>query len=171
MVYISSHTINEENNSKQFLYLTLLEYVKNNVHYFNFCRSLEYYYLLIQDAIKYYESLGDYESCIILEKNIQEYISEIPKDTNNAITYMVEIVANRELGDFHEIDTYTLAINMHQKTGKILKDIWLLDYNVSPLRQYYIEKYNITNVDKIINTLLIKYIDALKSISETKGSL
>lgn len=135
----------------------------NDVHYFNISRSFENYYNMMLDGIKYYESIEDYKKAKDFQDNINRYISVIPKNIDEALKYMINAIKEKQLDNILTIDTYTLAINLHHKTGYTISDMWLLNRDISPLRQYIVDNYQLENVDQIINLLLTKYVNAVKS--------
>ena len=170
MYPITSHTINEDVDIKEIAFAMILEKIKAGVHYFHISQSFENYYYMLKEALEYYKSIEDFESCGVFENNLKQYIDGIPKDIEAAIKYMVESVVHRDLGNFLDIDTYTLAINMHQKTGFAIMDMWLLRHPISPLTQYCTKKFNTENPDEIVNKILTKYIDALKATLQERDS-
>lgn len=157
--------------SQKALFSIFLDNIEKGVHFFQISKSFENYYLMIEDAIDFYKSNEDFKSCAILKNNIDNYLSVIPKNINEAIKFMIDSVGERNLGDFRSIDTYSLAINMHHTTGLTIKDMWLLQYPISPLRQFCEDTFGIQNTDEIINKIITIYIDTLKSMLDINDNL
>jgi hypothetical protein len=163
MENLTSHTINEQaENVPVFLFENLLAKVKKNIHWMHIYESFESYYYVVSRAIEYYEKKEDYESCQLLKNNLLSWLDKIPKNTNESIEFLINSTPETHLHLIDGRDTFSLAINLHRSTGMRIIDLWILRFDESPLKQYYIKNHKIHNPDQIANDILIKYIDTIK---------
>ena len=165
---LTSHTINESVEAPSHLFENILQKVKDGINWIRVYDSFESYYYMIHQAIKYFESKEDYESCALLRKNIKMWIDKIPTDMDGAIKFLIESTPKTHSFVFSVKKTFSLALSLHRSTGAMIIDLWLLRYDESPLKQYFVNKHNIDDADEIANKILIAYIDAYKSKLEAE---
>jgi hypothetical protein len=167
MENLTSHTINDHPNiEKNYLFDNLLDKIKKRVHWMHTYSSFESYYYVVSKAIEYYSDLEDYEACTIMKNDLQMWIEKIPKNTNEAIEYLISSTPDTHKHLFEGRSTFSLAINLHRTTGMRIIDLWILRFEESPLRKYYVQEHKIDNPDQIANDILIKYIDTIKDTME-----
>ena len=166
MQHISSHTLNEETDFLHKVFSNIQESIKSGLHYRKICKSFEDYYFMTQDAIKHYSKEEDFDSCLLFKNALDKFVEEIPKNLDEAIKYIISTSKIRDIEYFQNLDTFSLAINMHQPIGMLIMDIWLLRYDISPLRQYCVKKFETENADEIVNRILKIFIDTLKNTFE-----
>lgn len=169
MNHISSHTINQKLDFEAIFYSELVKKILAGETYVTIFRTFDKYYGIAKEALAYYQKKGDYEACTILRNNLDMYIDNIPTSIEEAIKGMIEEVDGNNMVIFEKLpqmETYSVAINLHHSLGLGLIDRWLLRNEDSPLRQYITQKHQITNPDEMANKIITTYINALKATLE-----
>lgn len=165
---LTSHTINETKYEPSHLFDNILNKIKSGVNWLSIYDSFEAYYYVLTKAINFYENVEDFEACSIIQQNLNLWVGKIPKNTNEAIQFLINSTPNTHAHLIEDRSTFSLAINMHRTTGMRIIDLWILKFEESPLRIYYETEHKISNADQIANDILIKYIEGMKAKMETK---
>jgi len=167
---MTGYTISEERSvaKEQQFFEYVFGIVQKKKRYTFISTSFEEYYFIILDTIKHYEKLEQYEKCAVLKKELDHYLSTIPKNTEEAIQYMLRISPEDKTESFKNFDEFSFAMELHPTVGKKMIDIWLLRQEISPLKKHYASEHGIQNQDKIAHDVLTKYIQTVKSKIEKK---
>lgn len=168
METLTGYTTNEVKKDYTRIFREILEKTKMGQSWIHMFTSFEQYYFIVQKTIEYYTEQEDYKSCNILKAELSKWIDKIPKNTNEAIKFLIESTHDINKTTINQLETFSLAINMHKTTGAMIIDLWLLRFQESPLRQYYEKEHKIKNHDQIANDILMKYIEAYKAKVEAE---
>jgi hypothetical protein len=138
---------------------TVFKLVEKGEDYLTVSDSFEDFYNIIEDALNHFEITEEYEKCAILKKYMDDCIKEIPTNIDEALDFLATLDIRSLFERFKNYDEFTFSIELHPKIGKRLIDIWLLKYDISPMRKYFLSTGEINPENmahKIIKAFIVK---------------
>lgn len=165
MDYISSSTLMQAPQSKDEAYNLVYQRVKTGWHYLSYVPTLKDYYSLLGSCIEYFKEKEEFEKCKVLTKARKNSLKEIPSSVNEALKFMIDSLKDTTapIEVILSLETKQLVDFSIPTVGKTLKDQWLLDEDVSPLRQHLIQRGENPEGDNLLRGVLTKYYESLKA--------
>lgn len=165
MDYITSSTLMQPPQSKDDAYNLVYQRVKAGWHYLRYVPTLKDYYSLLGSCVEYFKEKEEFEKCELLSKARKDSLKEIPTSLNEALKFMIDSLKDTKtpIEVILSLDTKSLVEFSIPTVGKTLKDQWLLDEDISPLRQHLIRRGENPKGDNLLRGVLTKYYESLKA--------